>query len=61
MSALRNNPSHITAACEDRDIFWEVFRDTGDPICWLLTRGERLSPKDNEPRERREKKPAAPG
>ena len=45
----------------DRDIFWEVFRDTGDPICWLLTRRERLSPKDNEARERREKEIAVPG
>ena len=45
----------------DRDIFWEVFRDTGDPICGLLTRRERLSPKDNESRERREKKTAVPG
>ena len=22
----------------DTDIFWEVFRDTGDPLCWLLSR-----------------------
>jgi len=22
----------------ENDIFWEVFRDTGDPVCWLLTR-----------------------
>ena len=22
----------------DTKIFWDVFRDTGDPLCWLLTR-----------------------
>ena len=20
------------------DMLWELFRDTGDPVCWLLTR-----------------------
>lgn len=24
----------------NKDIFWDVFRDTGDPLCWLLTRLE---------------------
>ena len=22
----------------EKDIFWEVFRRTGDPLCWLLSR-----------------------
>ena len=22
----------------DTKIFWDVFRDTGDQLCWLLTR-----------------------
>ena len=45
----------------DRDIFWEVFRDTGDPICWLLSRRERSGQKEDKPRERQGKTPAAPG
>ena len=24
----------------NKDIFWEVFRDTGEPMCWLLSRME---------------------
>ena len=25
--------------------FWEVFRDTGDPLCWLLSRADK--PREN--------------
>lgn len=32
----------------DRDIFWDVFQDTGDPLCWLLTRTGKSEPKTNE-------------
>ena len=46
----------------DRYVFWEVFRDTGDPICWLLTRGEKSAePKQDKPGEQREKPPSVPG
>lgn len=24
----------------ENDIFWDVFRDTGDPLCWLMSRAE---------------------
>lgn len=24
----------------DKDLFWELFLDTGDPLCWLLSRRE---------------------
>ena len=24
----------------NKDIFWDVFRDTGEPMCWLLSRME---------------------
>ena len=29
--------------------FWEVFRDTGDPLCWLLSRADK--PRENDPKE----------
>lgn len=32
----------------DSKIFWDVFRDTGDPICWLLT---RIRPADGKKKE----------
>lgn len=22
----------------EKDIFWDVFRETGEPLCWLLSR-----------------------
>ena len=33
----------------DTKIFWDVFRDTGDPLCWLLTRTDK--PKDRNKTE----------
>jgi len=32
------------------DIFWEVFRDTGDPLCWLMTRPEGAAAGESTPR-----------
>lgn len=34
----------------DTKIFWDVFRDTGDPICWLLT---RVAPAENKKKEQK--------
>ena len=46
----------------ERDIFWEVFRDTGDPLCWLMTRaGKQDRAKDGKTTEQREKRPSVPG
>ena len=46
----------------EKDAFWNVFRDTGDPVCWLLSRAARrqrgAGGKKREPRENR---PSAPG
>ena len=28
----------------DNNVFWDVFRDTGDPMCWLLSRMEATAP-----------------
>lgn len=43
----------------DRDIFWDVFRDTGDPLCWLLTRAGKSKPKTNE-QTQNDRAPAKP-
>ena len=32
----------------DTKIFWDVFRDTGDTICWLLTRDAPTDEKKKE-------------
>ncbi len=32
----------------DTNIFWEVFRDTGEPVCWLLTRIDDPPPAEDE-------------
>ena len=32
----------------DTKIFWDVFRDTGDPLCWLLTRADPTDEKKKE-------------
>ena len=34
----------------DTKIFWDVFRDTGDPLCWLLT---RAAPAENKKKEQK--------
>lgn len=34
----------------DTKIFWDVFRDTGDPLCWLLT---RAAPADGKKKEQK--------
>ena len=34
----------------DTKIFWDVFRDTGDPLCWLLT---RIAPAENKKKEQK--------
>ena len=45
----------------EKEIFWEVFRDTGDPLCWLLTRADsRQEKRAPEKPERREAKPSVP-
>jgi hypothetical protein len=45
----------------ETDFYWEIFRDTGDPVWWLLARLERSARKEDKSRERREKNPAVPG
>ena len=32
----------------DTKIFWDVFRDTGDPLCWLL-----IAPAENKKKEQK--------
>lgn len=45
----------------EKDIFWEVFRDTGDPLCWLMTRETGPRPESKRvPPERRDKDPLVP-
>ena len=39
----------------DTKIFWDVFRDTGDPLCWLLTR----IPPTGEKKERTDERQSA--
>ena len=34
----------------DTKIFWDVFRDTGDPLCWLLT---SIAPAENKKKEQK--------
>lgn len=34
----------------DTKIFWDVFRVTGDPLCWLLT---RVAPAENKKKEQK--------
>ncbi len=42
----------------DTKIFWDVFRDTGDPLCWLLT---RIPPADGKKKEQtNDRAPARP-
>ncbi len=43
----------------DNNIFWDVFRDTGEPVCWLLTRIDDPPPAEEKEREPdREEKPS---
>ena len=43
----------------ENEIFWEVFRDTGDPVCWLLTRIDDPPPaEDKKTGPDREDKPS---
>ncbi len=42
----------------ENEIFWEVFRDTGDPVCWLLTRIDDPPPAKNEEKPDREDEPS---
>jgi len=45
----------------ETNFFWELFRDTGDPICWLLSRRETDRPNKDERRpEQRDKAPSVP-
>ena len=59
-------PSHIPPGSGqtvgmEKDIFWEAFRDTGEPMCWLLTRLRREhSPKDGDTRAEEEKRTSRP-
>jgi hypothetical protein len=32
----------------DKNVFWDVFRETGDPMCWLLSRMESASPAEKQ-------------
>ena len=42
----------------DTKIFWDVFRDTGDPLCWLLA---RIAPAENKKKEQTDDRaPARP-
>ena len=46
----------------EKDIFWDVFRDTGDPLCWLMTRAEDAGRTEKTvASEQREDEPSAPG
>ena len=40
----------------DTKIFWDVFRDTGDPLCWLLTRVVPAENKENKENKKKEQK-----
>ena len=42
----------------ENDIFWEVFRDTGDPVCWLLTRIDDPPPAEKAETPDREDEPS---
>ena len=44
----------------ENDIFWDVFRDTGDPLCWLMTRGKPAPEAADEPPQGTEDTPSAP-
>ena len=45
----------------EKEIFWDVFRDTGDPICWLLARAEDAErAKEKNVPEQGEDKSSAP-
>ena len=46
----------------EKDIYWDVFRDTGDPLCWLMTRAEdAVRTEKTDAAEQREDRPSAPG
>lgn len=36
-----NNDSEVVIMSED--LFWQVFTDTGDPLCWLMHRAAEKS------------------
>ena len=45
----------------EKNVFWEVFQDTGDPLCWLMTReDEPPEPGRRESGEQGESDPPAP-
>ncbi len=44
----------------ENDIFWEVFRDTGDPLCWLLTREKSGTSPEAPPPGPTEDRPSVP-
>ena len=45
----------------EKNIFWEAFRDTGEPMCWLLTRLRRdRRRRENADRAGEEKRPSRP-
>jgi len=43
----------------EQDIYWEVFRDTGDPIVWLLGRIDEPA-RDKQSAEDREETSSLP-
>ena len=45
-----NRPARGKTPRMDTKIFWDVFRDTGDPLCWLLT---RVAPAENKKKEQK--------
>jgi len=42
----------------EENIFWDVFRDTGDPICWLLARIDDPAPAETKTETTGEDKPS---
>ena len=43
----------------ENDIFWDVFRDTGDPLCWLMSRAE-VHAAEPKKEDTEDKEPARP-
>lgn len=40
------------------NIFWDVFRDTGEPMCWLMLRAADKPPAKKNEKKEREQKPS---
>lgn len=44
----------------EKDFFWEVFRRTGDPLCWLLTRRRKTEGDPPIQTSEGERRPSSP-